>query len=64
MAVFAVERRDFFASFLVLPGGVPSHDTFRAVLMAVDPRKLQEVLVTWLLERLPGLDTGHASDAG
>jgi predicted transposase YbfD/YdcC len=59
MATFAAERRAFFASFLALPNGVPSHDTFRAVFLAVAPRALQAVLVGWLAERLPGLDTSH-----
>src|SRR4051794_38404575 len=59
MATVAAERREFFASFLKLPGGVPSHDTFRAVFLAVDPRALQAILVGWLAERLPGLDTTH-----
>jgi predicted transposase YbfD/YdcC len=59
MAIFANERRAFFGTFLRLPNGVPSHDTFRAVFMAVDPRKLQAILVAWLAERLPDLDTSH-----
>src|SRR5205823_6217514 len=34
--------------FLELPGGIPSHDTFRRVLQAVCPHALQRCLIQWL----------------
>jgi DDE_Tnp_1-associated len=30
-------KRDWFKSFLELPNGIPSHDTFRRVLARLDP---------------------------
>ena len=47
---------DFFRTFLELPNGIPSHDTFNRVFAAVKPTALQGVLLPWLLERrgLPG----------
>jgi len=46
----------FFRSFLELPYGIPSHDTFTRVFALLQPATLQEVLLPWLLERrgLPG----------
>lgn len=46
----------FFGSFLALPHGIPSHDTFNRVFAMLKPTTLQEVLLPWLLERrgLPG----------
>src|SRR3954467_13085525 len=46
----------FFRTFLELPEGIPSHDTFNRVFATVKPAALQEVLLPWLLERrgLPG----------
>jgi predicted transposase YbfD/YdcC len=46
----------FFRSFLELPHGIPSHDTFSRVFALLKPATLQEVLLPWLLQRrgLPG----------
>jgi DDE_Tnp_1-associated len=34
---YARSKRDWFQSFLALPGGIPSHDTFNRVFSALDP---------------------------
>jgi predicted transposase YbfD/YdcC len=46
----------FFRTFLELPNGIPSHDTFNRVFTLLKPSTLQEVLLPWLLQRrgLPG----------
>jgi predicted transposase YbfD/YdcC len=46
----------FFRTFLELPHGIASHDTFTRVFALLQPRGLQEVLLPWLLERrgVPG----------
>ncbi len=46
----------FFRTFLELPHGIPSHDTFNRVFAVLQPTALQEVLLPWLLQRrgLPG----------
>jgi predicted transposase YbfD/YdcC len=46
----------FFSSFLELPHGIPSHDTFSRVFALLKPATLQKVLLPWLLQRrgLPG----------
>ena len=49
-------HEEAFRSFLELPHGIPSHDTFTRVFAMLKPATLQEVLLPWLLERrgLPG----------
>jgi predicted transposase YbfD/YdcC len=48
IAAFAKERRDWFAKFLDLSSGVPSHDTFSRVFRVLDPLKFQTCLVKWV----------------
>jgi predicted transposase YbfD/YdcC len=48
VATFARRRRDWFARFLELPGGIPSHHTFRRVFDRLDPVALQKGLIGWL----------------
>jgi predicted transposase YbfD/YdcC len=56
IADWAQQNRAFFQTFLELPHGIPSHDTFNRTFAVVKPAALQEVLLPWLLERrgLPG----------
>ncbi len=44
---FANHRIEWFKSFLELPNGVPSHDTFARVFARLEPKQLQEVLTRW-----------------
>lgn len=48
--LYARMKEPLLREFLELPNGAPSHDTFRRVLEAVDPARLQEALVSWLQE--------------
>jgi predicted transposase YbfD/YdcC len=56
LADWATDNADFFRTFLELPNGIPSHDTFNRIFTTVKPATLQAVLLPWLLERrgLPG----------
>jgi len=56
IATWAQGNEEFFRSFLALPHGIPSHDTFNRVFALLKPSTLQAVLLPWLLERrgLPG----------
>lgn len=38
----------WFQSFLTLPGGIPSHDTFNRVFSALDPEQLEKGFVAWV----------------
>ena len=55
-AEWAQEHVAVLGTFLELPHGIPSHDTFTRVFALLQPAPLQEVLLPWLLERrgLPG----------
>jgi predicted transposase YbfD/YdcC len=56
IADWANQNVAFFRTFLELPHGIPSHDTFNRVFATVKPAALQQVLLPWLLQRrgLPG----------
>ena len=41
-------KRAWFQSFLQLPGGIPSHDTFNRVIAALDPVELEKGFVAWV----------------
>jgi predicted transposase YbfD/YdcC len=56
IAEWAEGNERFFRTFLELPHGIASHDTFNRVFAMLQPSTLQDVLLPWLLERrgLPG----------
>lgn len=45
---FAKEHEDWFRKFLILPCGIPSHDTVSRVFSALDPNGLQICCINWL----------------
>lgn len=47
IADFGEAREEFFKTFLTLPNGIPSHDTFRRVFMLIDPKKFNECFFEW-----------------
>src|SRR5512142_2168923 len=48
IADYAHSKIDWLATFLTLPGGVPSHDTFRRVFCLLDPAAFQECFFAWM----------------
>jgi predicted transposase YbfD/YdcC len=47
MEVFGEAKQEWFATFLELPNGIPSHDTFGRVFAALDPDKFLEAFMRW-----------------
>jgi len=47
MAEFGDAKRDWLATFLTLPNGIPSHDTFRRVLLLLDPDEFAAAFLRW-----------------
>src|SRR3954454_12923695 len=47
IADWAQQHLDFFRTFLELPHGIPSHDTFNRTFALVPPATLQAVLIPW-----------------
>ena len=57
LEIFAEQRASFFKTFLSMPKGGPSADTFRRVFEALDPKAFQDAFRRWLdpiLENLKG----------
>jgi predicted transposase YbfD/YdcC len=48
IALFAEARADWFETFLELPNGTPSADTFRRVFSALDPRAFERCFRSWV----------------
>lgn len=48
MEEFGEAKQEWFASFLELENGIPSHDTFRRVFMLLDNIKLKEIFIDWI----------------
>ena len=47
-AEFGQAKREWFETFLELPNGIPSPDTFRRVLQRLDPREFEACFVRWV----------------
>jgi predicted transposase YbfD/YdcC len=47
MEDFGNAKLDWFKTFLALPNGIPSHDTFNRVFQALDPKQFQEAFLNW-----------------
>lgn len=44
---FGVSKQDWLKSFLQLPGGIPSHDTFNRFFSALDPQAFEQSFLDW-----------------
>ena len=50
IAKFARTKKDWFAKFLDMSQGVPSHDRFNAILNAIKPDEFEVILLAWLTD--------------
>jgi predicted transposase YbfD/YdcC len=48
IADYGESKSDWLKTFLTLPGGVPSHDTFRRVFCLLDPQEFQKCFQNWM----------------
>ena len=55
MALFGKTRYGWLKTFLELPHGIPSHDTFNRVFSALDPGSFLECFVRWVQGICPAL---------
>ena len=58
IAEYAERKQSWLKTFLKLPGGVPSHDTFNRVICMIDACQFQESFIDWMGDirnNLPGL---------
>src|SRR5918911_1953960 len=47
MELFGKSKRTWLQTFLTLPRGIPSHDTFGRVFARLNPRRFQECFLSW-----------------
>lgn len=45
---FGIAKEKWFETFLELPNGIPSHDTFNRVFARIDPQEFQTGFVHWI----------------
>jgi predicted transposase YbfD/YdcC len=48
IALYGRGKREWLGRFLALPNGIPSHDTFRRVLMLIDPDAFERCFLDWV----------------
>ncbi len=56
IALYATSKKDWLQSFLLLPNGIPSHDTFRRVFMLIDPHHFEACFEAWAATFGPSLE--------
>ena len=56
MELFGKIKFEWLKTFLELPQGIPSHDTFNRVFSAMDPKCFLECFVRWVRGICPALD--------
>ncbi len=47
IAEFGRTKADWLGSFLELPNGIPSHDTFNRVFQVLDPKQFERCFLSW-----------------
>lgn len=48
IAMFGATKKEWFATFLDLPHGIPSHDTFNRVFALLDPQQFRACFLSWM----------------
>jgi predicted transposase YbfD/YdcC len=48
IAAFGRKKREWFAKFLDLQNGIPSHDRFNAIFAALKPAEFEKCLLSWI----------------
>lgn len=59
VASFGRCKKNWFSSFLSLPNGIPSHDTFARVFAILDSKRLQAAYAQWVQGFMRDVDVTH-----
>jgi predicted transposase YbfD/YdcC len=57
-------KRDWFQTFLSLPNGIPSHDTFNRVIARIQPNAFQSCFQSWVRATFPHVTSDHIAFDG
>lgn len=52
-AEFGTSKEKWFRSFMQLPHGIPSHDTFGRVFSLIDPVRFKDLFRQWVVQAFP-----------
>ena len=63
-ACYGQNHSDWLKTFLRLPNGIPSHDTFRYVFTRLDPQAFQRCFASWIEARSQATDLHHVAIDG
>lgn len=55
IALYGRTKKDWFAQYLSLPNGIPSHDTFNRVFARIDPEQFMGCFLRWINAIRPAL---------
>src|SRR5918995_6742626 len=64
IALYGRSKRAWLKSFLALPNGIPSHDTFRRVFMLIDPDAFEACFARWAQSLAGGIGGGGGAADG
>jgi predicted transposase YbfD/YdcC len=64
VVTFAKNRHEWLSTFLALPNGLPSHDTFERVFDRLDPQAFQACFRQWVEALAQTLGLGHIAIDG
>ena len=62
IALYGRSKRAWLSRFLELPNGIPSHDTFRRVLMLIDPEAFERGFLAWTQRAFVVGDDGRGDE--
>ena len=61
---FCRAHETWFRSFLELPDGIPSHDTYRRIFLLLNPQEMNSRFATWMNDITQGLGLKHVAFDG